>query len=56
MPLSSTQDIAGPLARSVTDLAIMLDATVGADPPIAITKDSAGTFRSRIATRSTPMA
>ena len=29
MLLSSTQDIAGPLARSVSDLAIMLDATVG---------------------------
>ena len=42
MPLSSTQDIAGPLARTVTDLAIMLDATVGADPSDAITKDSAG--------------
>ncbi len=42
MPLSSTQDIAGPLARTVTDLAIMLDATVGADPADAITKESAG--------------
>ena len=42
MPLSSTQDIAGPLARSVTDLAIMLDATVGADPADAITKENAG--------------
>jgi Asp-tRNA(Asn)/Glu-tRNA(Gln) amidotransferase A subunit family amidase len=42
MPLSSTQDIAGPLARSVTDLAIMLDATVGADPADPITKESAG--------------
>jgi len=42
MPLSSTQDIAGPLARSVTDLAIMLDATVGADPADAVTKESAG--------------
>ena len=42
MPLSSTQDIGGPLARTVTDLAIMLDATVGADPADAITKDSAG--------------
>ncbi len=42
MPLSSTQDIAGPLARSVTDLAIMLDATVGADPADAITRDGAG--------------
>jgi Asp-tRNA(Asn)/Glu-tRNA(Gln) amidotransferase A subunit family amidase len=30
-PLSSTQDVAGPLARSVTDIAIMLDATVGPD-------------------------
>ena len=42
MPLSSTQDIAGPLARTVTDLAIMLDATVGPDPADPITKDSAG--------------
>jgi len=42
IPLSSTQDIAGPLARSVTDLAIMLDATVGADPADAITAESAG--------------
>ena len=42
MPLSSTQDIAGPLARSVTDLAIMLDATVGEDSADAITKGSAG--------------
>ncbi|HXG72309.1 MAG TPA: amidase family protein [Gemmatimonadaceae bacterium] len=41
MPLSSTQDIAGPLARSVTDLAIMLDATVGADPNDPITADGA---------------
>jgi amidase len=42
MPLSSTQDIAGPLARTVTDLAIMLDATVGADAADPITKESAG--------------
>ena len=42
MPLSSTQDIAGPLARTVTDLAIMLDATVGPDPADAITKENAG--------------
>jgi Asp-tRNA(Asn)/Glu-tRNA(Gln) amidotransferase A subunit family amidase len=32
IPLSNTQDIGGPLARTVTDLAIMLDATVGPDP------------------------
>jgi len=32
VPLSVTQDVAGPLARSVTDLATMLDATIGEDP------------------------
>lgn len=32
IPLSHTQDVAGPLARTVTDLAIGLDATIGADP------------------------
>lgn len=37
MPLSSSQDVAGPLARSVTDLAIVLDATVGYDPQDATT-------------------
>src|SRR5262245_40208074 len=41
IPLSSTQDIAGPLARSVTDLAIMLDATVGPDPNDKITAEGA---------------
>ncbi|KPJ84395.1 MAG: hypothetical protein AMS19_00825 [Gemmatimonas sp. SG8_23] len=32
VPLSHTQDVGGPLARSVRDLAIALDATVGSDP------------------------
>jgi amidase len=32
VPLSITQDVGGPLARSVADLAVMLDATVGEDP------------------------
>jgi Asp-tRNA(Asn)/Glu-tRNA(Gln) amidotransferase A subunit family amidase len=41
VPLSSTQDIGGPLARTITDLAIMLDATVGADAADAVTKDGA---------------
>ena len=41
IPLSATQDIAGPLARTVTDLAIMLDATVGTDPSDAVTADAA---------------
>jgi amidase len=41
-PLSSTQDVAGPLARSVTDLAILLDATVGTDPDDAVTASARG--------------
>ncbi|MEO2196558.1 MAG: amidase family protein [bacterium] len=32
VPLSNTLDIAGPLARSVRDLALLLDVTVGSDP------------------------
>ena len=32
VPLSHTQDVGGPLTRSVTDLAIVLDATIGSDP------------------------
>jgi Asp-tRNA(Asn)/Glu-tRNA(Gln) amidotransferase A subunit family amidase len=32
VPLSTTQDIGGPLARTLGDLALMLDATVGPDP------------------------
>jgi len=41
IPLSHTQDIGGPLARTVTDLAILLDATVGPDdrdPTTAVSK------------------
>lgn len=42
VPLSSTQDIGGPLARNIEDLATMLDATVGADPADASTAASGG--------------
>jgi Asp-tRNA(Asn)/Glu-tRNA(Gln) amidotransferase A subunit family amidase len=42
VPLSTTQDIGGPLARSIADLAVMLDATVGPDPADASTAISAG--------------
>jgi amidase len=42
IPLSHTQDIGGPLARTVTDLAIMLDATVGADEGDPSSSASAG--------------
>jgi amidase len=37
IPLALSQDVGGPLARTVTDLAIALDATVGADPDDAVT-------------------
>ena len=42
VPLSTTQDIGGPLTRSVEDLAIMLDATAGFDPQDEITRRSEG--------------
>jgi Asp-tRNA(Asn)/Glu-tRNA(Gln) amidotransferase A subunit family amidase len=42
VPLSHTQDIGGPLARTVTDLAIMLDATVGPDQADSTTAASEG--------------
>jgi Asp-tRNA(Asn)/Glu-tRNA(Gln) amidotransferase A subunit family amidase len=42
IPLSHTQDIGGPVARTVIDLAIMLDATVGVDPADPTTRASEG--------------
>jgi amidase len=42
VPLSHTQDIGGPLARTLTDLAIMLDATVGRDTLDEVTARSDG--------------
>ena len=37
IPLALTQDVGGPIARSMVDLATMLDATVGEDPADAQT-------------------
>ena len=42
IPLSHTQDMGGPLTRSVEDLAIVLDATIGLDPADASTTLSEG--------------
>ncbi len=42
VPLSRTQDIGGPLARTLGDLAIMLDATVGVDAGDATTAAATG--------------
>jgi Asp-tRNA(Asn)/Glu-tRNA(Gln) amidotransferase A subunit family amidase len=41
-PLALSQDTAGPLARSVEDAAIVLDATVGFDPTDPVTAASVG--------------
>jgi Asp-tRNA(Asn)/Glu-tRNA(Gln) amidotransferase A subunit family amidase len=38
VPLSHSQDVGGPIARTVMDLAIGLDATVGADPADSATQ------------------
>jgi Asp-tRNA(Asn)/Glu-tRNA(Gln) amidotransferase A subunit family amidase len=42
IPLSSSRDIGGPLARNVRDLAILLDNTVGYDPLDSQTGESLG--------------
>jgi amidase len=45
VPLSTTQDVGGPLARSVADLAVMLDTTIGEDPADPATHLQAGQSR-----------
>jgi Asp-tRNA(Asn)/Glu-tRNA(Gln) amidotransferase A subunit family amidase len=45
VPLSATQDVGGPLARSVADLAAILDATAGEDPADAATHLQPGQAR-----------
>ncbi len=47
VPLSTTQDVGGPLARSVADLAAMLDATIGEDPADPATHLDSGRTRPR---------
>ncbi|MDR3415111.1 MAG: amidase family protein [Nevskia sp.] len=42
VPLDSVRDTAGPMARSVTDLAILLDVIAGPDPQDAATERSKG--------------
>src|SRR5262245_44858182 len=44
IPLSHSQDVGGPLARTVMDVALVLDATVGPDPDDAITSRGAGKY------------
>jgi Asp-tRNA(Asn)/Glu-tRNA(Gln) amidotransferase A subunit family amidase len=47
LPLSHTQDIGGPLGRTVTDVAIVLDAIVGYDPADPQTAKSLGNIPER---------
>lgn len=42
IPIAHSQDTAGPMARTVTDAAILLGAIVGVDPRDAVTQESAG--------------
>ena len=42
IPFGHTQDTGGPMARTVTDIALVLDATVGPDPVDEVTANSAG--------------
>jgi amidase len=42
IPISHTQDTAGPMARTVTDAGILLGALVGVDPADAVTLESRG--------------
>jgi amidase len=42
IPISHTQDTAGPMTRTVTDAAILLGALAGADPEDTITNESKG--------------
>jgi amidase len=44
IPISSTQDTAGPMARTVKDAAILLGALTGVDDDDAVTKNSDGKF------------
>ncbi|ALI97748.1 amidase [Rufibacter tibetensis] len=42
IPISHTQDTAGPIARTVTDAAILLGMLAGVDPNDSVTKESTG--------------
>ena len=45
IPISATQDTAGPMARTVKDAAILLGSIVGVDSDDAITRESDGKFK-----------
>ncbi|HLG99475.1 MAG TPA: amidase family protein [Bryobacteraceae bacterium] len=56
VPLSTTQDVGGPLARSAADLATVLDATVGEDPDDPATHLAPGQSRPKFLDALQPAA
>lgn len=56
VPLSTSQDVGGPLTRTVADLAVMLDATIGEDPADPATHLPAGVTRPRFSDALNPQA
>jgi len=56
IPISHTQDSAGPMARSVTDAALLLGAMTGVDPSDPATRGSAAHSRSNYASALDPNA
>lgn len=44
IPISATQDTAGPMARTVQDAAVLLGALTGVDPADKVTKESEGKY------------
>jgi amidase len=56
VPLSSTQDIAGPLGRSVADVALVLEALVGVDPDDPQTAEGYGRPAERYTEGLNPLA
>ena len=56
VPMSHTQDVGGPMARSVADLAIVLDATAGWDPADPQTALAVGNVPSSFAAALRPDA
>jgi amidase len=56
IPFGHTQDTGGPMARTVRDVALVLDATVGYDPGDVITTTSAGRIPATYTSTLTPDA
>ncbi len=54
IPIAHSQDTAGPMTRTVSDAALLLDALTGADPRDPITRDAAGKGKGEYAAALVP--